>query len=200
MFEKYFRGFYQLILVDPIAKLIKRYCFLSPIHLTFIACLFGIVSGFAIAFGWLWTGFAALMFSGYLDTLDGTVARLKNQTSNLGCVLDIVCDRLVEFAVIMGLYFLYQEVDGIYSLMMLGSVLICITSFLVVGIFSENSGQKGFHYSPGLIERGEAFLFFALMIFFSNLYVILSVMFSLMVFLTAVVRIYQFGQQDLVKG
>jgi hypothetical protein len=85
-------------------------------------------------------------------------------------------------------------VDGIFSLLMLGSILICVTSFLVVGIFLENTSQKSFYYSPGLIERAEAFLFFVLMILFSKAFSILAVIFSILVFLTAALRLYQFAQ------
>ncbi|GAB4188728.1 MAG: CDP-alcohol phosphatidyltransferase family protein [Simkaniaceae bacterium] len=194
MLEKYLRPYYQIVLVNPIAKKIQYCSFLSPSYLTLIGCFIGIISGIAIGLGWLWTGFSCLLLSGYLDTLDGTAARLKEQSSPFGSALDIVSDRVVELAVILGLYNLYPEVDGIFSLLMLGSILICVTSFLVVGIFTENTGQKSFHYSPGLMERGEAFLFFSFMIFFSASFSILAIVFSALTFFTSVLRLYQFSQ------
>lgn len=52
---------------------------------------------------------------------------------------------------------------GLWCMLTLGSMLLCITSFLVVGIFTENQSQKSFHYSPGLMKRAEAFSFFIAM-------------------------------------
>ena len=75
---------------------------------------------------------------------------------------------------------------------MLMSILICITSFLVVGIFSPNTSEKGFFYSPGFIERGEAFLFFIVMAIFPSLFPFFSLLFFSLVFLTALIRLVQF--------
>lgn len=69
-------------------------------------------------------------------------------------------DRVVEFVVVLALWFVAPQQRGLWCLLMLGSMLLCITSFLVVGIFSENQSQKSFHYSSGLMERAEAFSFF----------------------------------------
>ena len=194
MFEKYLRRIFQYLLIDPIAKQLMKWPFISPLKLTIMGCLIGIASGIAIGFGWSLTGFFLLFPSGYFDTLDGTLARLQNKTSDFGSALDIVSDRIVEFSVIIGLYAFNSDVSALYSLLMLGSILICVTSFLVVGIFSENTGHKSFYYSPGLIERGEAFLFFGCMILLPSIFPPLAVIFSVLVFLTAAIRLYQFSR------
>lgn len=196
MLEKHLRSYYQFIFADPIAKKIRDWSSLSPSHITIIGCLIGILSGVAIGFGSLWIALSSLFLSGYLDTLDGTLARLKNQSSPVGGALDIVSDRVVEFSIIFGLYALHAETRAIFSLFMLGSILICVTSFLVVGIFSENTSQKSFYYSQGLIERGEAFLFFTLMIILPNSFPLLAIIFSLLVTLTAMLHLYQFAQNQ----
>ncbi len=199
MLEKYFRGPYQSLLVDPLAKQIKNWSFLSPSHLTMASCFIGILSAIPISTGSIWKSLICLLFSGYLDTLDGTLARLKNQSSPLGSALDIISDRVVEFSVILALFLFHPETRGIYSLLMLGSILICVTSFLVVGIFTENTGQKSFHYSSGLIERAEAFLFFSLMILFPGIFPLITLLFSSLVLLTAALRIYHFIQYEHQK-
>ena len=50
--------------------------------------------------GW---ALALLWGAGALDMLDGQVARRLNQTSKLGAFLDLLGDRLLTFAAIMGL-------------------------------------------------------------------------------------------------
>ena len=79
---------------------------------------------------------------------------------------------------------------------MLGSILLCVTSFLVVGIFSENSSKKGFYYSPGLIERLEAFIFFICMLVLPMYFEALSIIFTILVVMTTVIRVMQFRTQS----
>lgn len=194
MIEKYLRHYFQYLFIDPVAKKLMKWPFISPSHLTIMGCLIGVLGATMISFGWSWIGVFLLFLSGYFDTLDGTLARLHNRASPFGSVLDIVSDRVVEFSIVLGLHKMHSEVDALFPLFMLGSILLCITSFLVVGIFSENTGEKSFHYSPGLIERGEAFLFFGFMVCIPNFFRALAVIFSSLVFFTAVLRLYQFYQ------
>lgn len=133
-----------------------------------------------------------LLMSGYCDTLDGTVARLTGQTSNAGAVFDITSDRLVEFAVIAGLFALDPTHRGWIAILMLGSILMCVTSFLVVGIVTPNTSSKSFHYSPGLMERAEAFIFFILMMVWQSAFNELALLFSLLVCITAIIRLRQY--------
>ena len=124
--------------------------------------------------------------------LDGSLARFQGCVSAKGAVLDITADRLVEFAVILGLYLYAPEARAIGSLMMLGASFLCVTSFLVVAIFETNQGMKSFHYSPGIIERAEAFIFFGLMMLIPQSFIWLSMLYTALVFLTAFIRVYQF--------
>ena len=78
---------------------------------------------------------------------------------------------------------------------MLGSVLICITSFLVVAIVSDNQSEKSFYYSPGLMERAEAFIFFILMIWLPQYFSFLSMSFIILVSYTALKRVYDYSVQ-----
>jgi len=133
-----------------------------------------------------------LLLSGYLDSLDGAYARLTSKTSQKGAVLDIISDRIVELAIVIGLYLLHPEIRDLAIVLMLGSMFLCITSFLVVGIFNQNDGQKSFHYSPGIIERPETFLFFIAMIFLPQFFSLLAFIFVCLVLLTAFVRLRQF--------
>lgn len=108
--------------------------------------------------------------------------------------MDITADRLVEFSVILGLLLVNPVSRAIPALWMLGSVLLCVTTFLVIGIFSENSGEKSFHYSTGIMERAEAFCFFILMALLPKYFNPLAWTFTGLVFLTAAIRTWQFHQ------
>lgn len=178
-------------LVRPFLKvpLIRR---ADPKLLTFLGLLFGIMIPFFLPLRLPFLALFCLALSGLFDLLDGAVARHSNASSELGAVFDITSDRVVEFLIVLGLFLVAPEERGLMSLLMLGSILFCITTFLVVGIFSVNTTEKSFYYSPGLIERGEAFAFFALMMVFPSVFTLLSSLFTGLVLLTGLIRIYQF--------
>jgi archaetidylinositol phosphate synthase len=184
------RNFYQRLFVDKLAASLSSY--LTPQTITLSALAVGILVLPLLALEMPYFALACLLLSGYLDSLDGTLARMKKATSPQGAVLDIVSDRIVEAAVIIGLFFVSPATRALPAILMLTSVLVCVTSFLVVGIFTENSSDKSFHYSPGLMERAEAFLLFAAMILFPSLFLPFAYLFTILVFYTACRRVFQF--------
>lgn len=194
MIETHFRKTYQRLCIDPLLKL-RFSQKLHPHVLTCMACLFGISIIPLLSFGFSFLAFVMLMISGFFDTIDGSLARHLKIASPQGAALDIVCDRIAEFAIILGLYAVEPRVRALPAIIMLGSILICVTSFLIVGIFTEKSSEKSFFYSPGLIERAEAFIAFAIMILFPSVFTVSSSIFSFLVLLTAAMRMYQFFQR-----
>lgn len=190
MLETYFRPAYQKFFVDPLAKCLVKY--LSPNSTTLLACLIGIAAAPALICHYSILACGLLLISGYFDTLDGTLARLSKRISMQGSVFDIVSDRVVEVAIIFGLYGVDPSNRGWLALGMLGSIFICVTTFLVIGIFIENSSNKGFYYSPGLIERTEAFIFFIAMILVPGYFNILAIVFIFLVLVTIYLHLYQF--------
>ncbi|MDE4083537.1 CDP-alcohol phosphatidyltransferase family protein [Planococcus maritimus] len=107
----------------------------------------------------------ALWLSGFLDVVDGTMAR-KTKPSPWGTLLDISFDRLVEISVILGLAFRFP--DSMWALLLLSaSIIVAMTVFLTVGALSEKQGMKSFYYQAGLAERTEGFILFSFMIVFT---------------------------------
>lgn len=103
-----------------------------------------------------------LWLSGFLDAVDGTMAR-KTKPSPWGTLLDITFDRIVEISVILGLAFRFP--DSMWALLLLSvAIIVAMTVFLTVGALSEKQGTKSFYYQAGLGERTEAFILFTLMI------------------------------------
>ncbi len=194
MLEGLFRNTYQKTMIEPLLK-IPAVQKLNPLAVTFSACVIGICFLPLLYVGWKWAAIGALVISGFLDTLDGSLARFQDSSSPKGAVWDIVCDRAVEFSIILGLYLQVPQQRGLLSLIMLGSILLCITSFLVVGIFTENQGssEKSFHYSPGIMERAEAFVFFIAMVLLPQAFVLLSSLFIGLVLMTTLIRLIQFS-------
>lgn len=199
MLENYLRPAFSKYFVDGVVNHLASKATLLPQQITFLAGLSGIGACVALMGQSPLLACGLLLFSGYCDILDGELARKMGCVTSSGAVLDIAIDRLVEFAAVLGLYWLEPESRGFICILMLGSILCCVTSFLVVGIFSANSSEKSFHYSKGLIERFEAFVFFILMILFPEQFRLLGAVFVILVFLTTIIRITEFMQQMPVE-
>jgi len=189
MLENYCNAFYHRYFLLPLLKRVNQYC--SPIFFTILSALLGFLILPALFFHQPIIAVFLLLGSGYCDTIDGALARYSDKTSPFGAALDITVDRLVEFFCIMGFWLIDQSRSG-YCLLMLGSILICVTSFLVVGVFTQNNSHKSFHYSPGLMERAEAFIFFTLILMLPEQFNILALLFSILVFWTALWRLIEF--------
>lgn len=193
MIEEHCRHHYQKHLVNPLATFLGNR--ISANHITWLSGFLGILVLPALFFHQVWLAIGFLLLSGYCDTLDGTLARFNHKSSDWGSALDITIDRLVEWVVVFALWSAAPSERGFWCLLMLGSMLLCITSFLVVGIFSINHSQKSFHYSPGLMERAEAFFFFILMMLWPQAFGFLAFLFTVLVTLTAMIRLVQFRNQ-----
>ncbi len=193
MIEQGVRSYYEKVFIDPVLKRLSAK--VSPNLVTSMAGVFGVLIFPALVTGHVWLSILLLALSGYCDVLDGSLARLRNCTSSWGTVLDIVMDRVVEISTIMALWAVDSAGRSLSCLCMLACITLCITSFLVVGIFSDQQTDKSFDYSPGLMERAEAFLFFAFMMIIPNWFIQLSIAFCLLVLYTAVVRLWQFRCQ-----
>lgn len=159
MIDSKFRSPYQNLVINSLLKIswVKR---LDPILLTFYGLFFGLLIPFFLGLHCSIVALCCLILSGFFDTLDGSLARHLEKATEEGAALDITADRVVEFAIVLGLFFVDPEKRALYCLLMLGSILFCITTFLIVGIFTQKETEKSFYYSPGIIERAEAFIFF----------------------------------------
>ncbi len=195
MLELWLRPTFQKLFVDPLAKnCLKLNVTKNPLMLTLISGILGLL---VPVFLWLHLPVFAILFlllSGLTDMLDGTIARIQNLQSHFGCVVDIMMDRLVEILVIFGLY-IYIGGNNTWIFMgMLAANLLCITSFLGVGIFSQNESHKSFYYSPGIMERAEAFIFYIFMIVLPSYIVPLAALYCILVLYTAIKRLKEFRQ------
>ena len=133
-----------------------------------------------------------MCISFFFDVLAGTLARLKKPTV-FGGILDIFCDRTVEVFIIISIIStkpLELMWPGIFSL---GGIILCISLFLLVGSAVEVEGlketKKVIYYRHGLMERSETLIFLFLMIVIIPLRSILLWIFSILVVITALLRL-----------
>ncbi|WP_421379745.1 CDP-alcohol phosphatidyltransferase family protein [Bacillus salacetis] len=160
---------------------------LNANQVTTISFFIGVSSGLFIYFEYELAALIVLWFSGFLDAVDGSMAR-KTKSSAWGTLLDVSFDRLVEISVILGLAFRYP--DSMWALLLLSvSIIYAMTIFLTVGALSEKKGIKSFYYQAGLAERTEGFILFSLMIIFTEYLTLLTLLFLVVEVFTTLQRL-----------
>ena len=140
---------------------------LTANQVTVTAFIVGSMTGLVYYLGFPIMAVLLLWLSGFLDAVDGTMARLT-KPSPFGTVMDVTFDRIVEISVILGVAFLHPDI--MWALLLLSvSIIISMTIFLTVGAVSEKQGMKSFYYQAGLAERTEGFILFSLMMIFPSI-------------------------------
>lgn len=158
----------------------------SANKVTIIALIIGALSGVFIYLSMPITSIVLLWVSGYLDAVDGTVARIKGSTY-FGTVMDVTFDRVVEIIIIIGVAI--SNPDQRLNLVILAScIILSMTIFLTTGIMTNKISDKSFYYQTGLAERTEGFIMFSFMIFFKNHLTLIITIFSIMILITAAQR------------
>jgi CDP-diacylglycerol--glycerol-3-phosphate 3-phosphatidyltransferase len=173
---------------------------ISANQITLLALIIGLSGAFSIYLSGIlvWellliiTGAILICISFFFDVLDGTLARIGEPTV-FGGIIDIFCDRTVEVFIILSLIStkpLELLWPGTFSL---GSIVLCITMFLLVGSAVEvqnlEETKKVIYYRYGLMERSETLIFLLLMIVLIPLRSILLWIFSFLVLITALLRL-----------
>jgi phosphatidylglycerophosphate synthase len=185
MLDTHGRHLVQPVIEKTAQRLVKLG--LTANQVTTIAFVIGASSGLFIYFDYPVWAVVVLWFSGFLDAVDGTMARLT-KPSAFGTVLDVSYDRLVEISVILGLAFRFPE--AMWALLLLSvSIIYAMTVFLTVGAASEKKGIKTFYYQPGLAERTEGFLLFTFMILLTDYLVPLTLLFLAVEIFTVLQRL-----------
>lgn len=81
----------------------------TPNQLTACSIVVGFFSGLSYAMGHVPLGGWLLFLSGFLDMLDGRIARKKNMRSDSGAFFDSFGDRISEGAVYLGILYLFKD-------------------------------------------------------------------------------------------
>lgn len=180
MLDTHFRKYIQRIIemgADFFIKLGRK-----ANDITILALFLGIFSGVLVYGGYKIIALIFLWISGYLDAVDGTMARKKG-SSPFGTVMDITFDRIVEISIILGLAYRYPQYDKLL-LLLASTIIISMTIFLTTGTMANKKSEKSFYYQAGLAERTEGFIMFSLIILFGEQSSIWLIIFIIMILIT----------------
>ena len=122
-------------------------------HLSFLGLLFGLGAGIAFVFSPFWGGVLTLL-AGFLDTLDGVLARELKQARRQGAFLDSVLDRYGECFILVGIWAYFLRKGGATPLITLTLFLVLFGSLMVS---YTKARAEGLNVSclVGLFQRGE---------------------------------------------
>lgn len=176
--------------LDPIAAFLNKLGFL-PNVVTVSGLIGNAVGAYFLATGRIQLGGILVLLMGPIDALDGTMARLRGESSRLGAFVDSVTDRYSELVILGGLlvhYLLLQNwlACGLVYLAAAGSVL--------VSYVKARAESLGFEVKIGILTRVERYLVLAPCLVFNQPMIALWILAVLANF-TAVQRIWYVRKQ-----
>ena len=194
-------GFRTLVqpIVDVIAD-VKP----NPNILTAFSLLLSVAAAVVFAVGRLQPAALLLLLAGFLDILDGGVARASNRTTRFGALLDSVLDRYSEFAVFAGLgyHFFNREISHAES----GRILLLLIAAamggsLIVSYVRARAEGLGFDCRVGLFQRPERLVVLSLGALISEQLLIIAVgLIAVMANVSALQRIYHVWKLERTDG
>jgi len=188
--------------VDSLSMAVGRFFSrfgLSPNAWTLLTLFFALPGFMALCQRKLLAGLFFFFLSGFIDLIDGAVARASKRTSKFGAFLDGVADRYVEFLLYLGLWFYLRDAaefllpNGAWMLLLLFGAL--MPSF--IRAYAHHKGlvtdPKALEKMGGLIERSERLdlLYLGMALgYFNEIYLVYSVaLIALLCHITSMQRI-----------
>jgi len=126
---------------------------ITPNTLTIIGLGIGVIASVVIAVGFFVIGGILIFLAGFVDMLDGAVARRGHTTSNFGATVDSISDRYVDSFLLLGLGI--AGVNWVY----VGTAL--MGSLLVSYVRAKAEALK-IPCTAGIAERSERLIILAL--------------------------------------
>jgi len=126
-----------------------------PNVITTAGLLGNVAGGVLIASGHLLWGGIVAMVTAPLDALDGTMARLRNESSRYGAFVDSVSDRYSEFALYAGLLVYFIQI-GTWKDALL--VLFAAMGSILVSYIRAKAEALNYSAKIGLFTRVERYL------------------------------------------
>lgn len=154
-----------LYLGRPVARLLAK-TFITPNMLTWSGFLLSAGAAALIVTEHLFAAGFLVLISGLFDILDGALARLNNQTTRFGGVLDSITDRLTEVVLLLGILVLYTREQSTPGILLVG---LALSGSLLVSYIRARAEAAGLECKVGLFTRGERVIVLALGLLLSQI-------------------------------
>ena len=180
---------------QPVAGLLARTS-ISPNSITWLGFLVTLGAAALITTGHLFAAGFVVLIAGFLDMLDGALARHTNQASHFGALLDSTLDRLSDGLLLLSILVLYllREQSPIEA----SIVVLALIGSLLVSYIRARAEALGLKCQVGLFTRAERVTVLALGLLLSQIDYALITALAIIVlfsFITAGQRLLYVWQQ-----
>jgi CDP-diacylglycerol--glycerol-3-phosphate 3-phosphatidyltransferase len=176
---------WMTILFTPVSKCLQRLN-ISPNAITVLGLIFGLGGGVALATGYWKVAAGLIIVSGFMDGIDGLLARQSQKITPFGAFLDSVLDRWSDSAIFLGLVIWYSRM-GMQPQVILAGV--ALASSLLVSYTRARAEGIGAQCKRGWFTRLERIITLVAGLILNLMNVALWVLAVLSTF-TAIQRIY----------
>ena len=168
--------------LEPLARRLN----INPNLVTLISPFLAIISAIFFAYGNLIGGALFILLSGFLDVLDGAVARHHDRATPFGAFLDSTMDRFADVIIFIGIIF------GGYCHWFVG--ILAIHSAITVSYVRARAESQGVECNVGIAERAVRLIIIMLgaviaAIFNSN------VIFTYFIYILVILSYFTVGQR-----
>jgi len=129
-----------------------KQCPVSPNVVTITGLVITLVAAWLASDGRFFFAGLVLAVASLFDMLDGALARATNRTTQFGAILDSVCDRIAEAAIVGGIALWFTSTGNTVGVAI--SLVALVSSFLVSYTRARGEGV-GIQCTVGLCTRPE---------------------------------------------
>jgi len=144
-------------ILDPIGAFFNRLG-IFPNTMTLLGLAGNFVGAILIALGHMTIGGIVVLVMGLLDTLDGTMARLRGMPSDFGAFTDSVSDRYSELVIFGGLLYFYSQKGDWLSVI---AIYMAASGSVLVSYVRARAAALGMDTKVGTLSRFERYLVIA---------------------------------------
>jgi CDP-diacylglycerol--glycerol-3-phosphate 3-phosphatidyltransferase len=192
-FTDYLRLWFKWFL-DPLGAFFNRLG-ITPNMMTMLGLAGNAVGAYFLARGDLLVGGLFVLLMTPIDALDGTMARLRGESSDFGAFVDSVSDRYSELIIYGGLlYHFLLRGEPVGGLLVFGSA----AGSVLVSYVKARAEALGYDAKIGLLTRVERYLVLAPSLVFNQPLIGLSII-AVFANITALQRIWHVRAQAHAK-
>lgn len=143
--------------LDPIATFLNRFG-IPPNTVTIFGLLGNTLGAYLIATGQITAGGLLVLIMGPVDALDGTMARLRGESTRFGAFVDSVTDRYSELVILGGLLLYYLQQGNVQACVL---IYLAAAGSVLVSYVKARGESLGFEVKVGFLTRVERYLVLA---------------------------------------
>ena len=180
--------------LDPLGGFFNRLG-ITPNMMTMLGLLGNTVGAYFLARGEMLTGGLFVLLMTPVDALDGTMARLRGESSDFGAFVDSVTDRYSELIIYGGLMYYFLSIgDPLGGLLVFGAA----AGSVLVSYVKARAEGLGYEAKVGVLTRVERYLVLAPSLVFNQVLIGLTII-AVLANITALQRIWHVRSQAHAK-